>query len=78
MNNEYECKAWIDGKLTPVVVSYEIDDMHPLVYGIFSADMVDTDLTDKVSEPEFDRIYQEISADIVGTMIDAAEYLAER
>ena len=75
MNHEYECKAWIDGKLTPVVASYEIDDMHPLIFGIFSAD---TDVTDKVAEQEFDRIYMEIEADILGTMTDAAEYLADR
>ena len=78
MNSEYKSSAWVDGKLVEVVATYELDGLEPLVYGIFALDNDDIDVTEKIHPDEFDRIYSEISADVVGTLTDAAEYAVER
>ena len=62
MNNEYETYADIEGDRIPCSVSYEVESngYKPLVYGIFALDDYDTDITARVPEDEFDRIYGEL------------------
>lgn len=74
MNSEYETLAWVDGHLIPVVASYEVEGLEPLIYGVFALDNEDIDVTEKIHHDEFDRIYTAICADVVGTLTDAAEY----
>lgn len=74
MNNEYETLAWVGKHLIPVVASYEVDGLEPLIYGIFEKADPENDVTELIHPAEFDRIYSEISADVVGTLTDAAEY----
>ena len=73
MEYEYESKVWIDGKLLDVVAPYEVDYLEPLVYGVFTLDDMDTDVTEKIHPDEFDRIYREISEKVLSDMTDAAE-----
>ena len=78
LNNEYETTAWINGKLVDVVATYEVDGLEPLVYGIFEQADPENDVTELIHPDEFDRIYSEISADVVGTLTDAADYMEDR
>ena len=78
MNDEYQTLAWVDGNLVPVVATYEVDGLRPLIYGVFALDNEDIDVTEKIHPDEFDRIYSEISADVVGTLTDAADYMEDR
>ena len=76
MNDEYETYADIDGERGPVVVAYEVDRYKPLIYGIFHPE-TDEDLTAEITEPEFDRIYMEVSQHIIESMTEAAEMTAQ-
>lgn len=74
MEHEYECKAFVDGKLVDVVATYEIDFPDTLIYGIFLAEPpISPDVTDKIHPDEFDRIYTEINARAFEDMACAAE-----
>jgi len=73
MSNEYESKAWVNGKLIDVVATYEVDYPEPLVYGVFEKDKPKNDVTDLIHPDEFDRIYSEICAKVVEDMACAAE-----
>lgn len=70
MNHEYETHAEIKGERRVVVASYELDGYKPIIYGIFDED--DNDVTELV---DYDRIYTDLCADIIGTAADAADYL---
>lgn len=78
MNYEYETMAWVDGKLVQVVATYELDGLEPLVYGVFALDNEDLDVTEKIHQDEFDRIYSAICADTVSTLADASDYMEDR
>lgn len=77
MNGEYESKAWVKGKLVPVVASYELSGYKPLIYGIF--DDYDNDVTEEIHPDEFDRIYIEIMTKTQEDAIGIAEsFMDER
>lgn len=80
LNHEYETTAWVKGTtgthLIDVVATYELDGLEPLVYGIFEKADPENDVTDLIHPDEYDRIYEAISADVVGTLTDAADYAA--
>jgi hypothetical protein len=74
--SEYSTTATVDGELIEVVAEYDVDGYEPLVYGIF-AKVDEEDLTLVISEAEFDRIYEEVSQDIIEQMNGATEQTLE-
>lgn len=77
MNGEYETMAWVDGKLVDVVATYEMDGGRALVYGVFTLDGDDIDVTEKIHPDEFDRIYWAICTSDAESRIEAAEMAAD-
>jgi hypothetical protein len=76
MNNELETTATLNnGRTMDIVVAYEADGYKPLVYGIFDAD--ERDLTNEVSDIEYDRIYGLCSQHLLDSMTEAAEACCE-
>ena len=60
-SGEYECYVDVEGERIPCSVSFDVEEngYKPLVYGIFDLDD-DSDLTQRVDEEEFDRVYAEL------------------
>lgn len=64
MNDEFVTVVQLkDGSVKEVCFSYEIDGYQPLVYGVFDSE-TDDDLTDQVSEAEFDKVYVKLCENI--------------
>ena len=74
MNHEHQTYAIIDGKRVEVVATYDVDGYKPLIYGLFDGE---TDLTNSITNADYDRIYTEISESVIENMIEAAEMFAD-
>lgn len=77
MNMELGTIADIEGERVPVIVSYEVDGIKPLIYGVFTADDKDEDVTLLLVDAVYDRIYEEVSQHVVDRYVAAAEYLSD-
>ena len=77
MNHEHETQAEINGNMIDITASYELDGYKPLIYGLFETADGSNDLTNFISEADYDRIYEEISLAVIENMTDAAEAAAD-
>lgn len=75
-DHEFETHVTIDGKRVEVTVVSVMDGFTPLIYGMFNSE--DKDVTEEVSDAEYARIADEVAADVMGTMIDATDYLRDQ
>lgn len=79
--NEFETVAWVKSARgliqLPVIVSYESDNGHPLIYGVFELADPDNDLTTHISDEEHDLIYSKVMTHLASEQAEAAEYFLE-
>ena len=69
MNEEFETE--LNGE--PVTVCFEVDGYKPLGLWIMDSH---GDITDTVSEADYDRLYQQACTHVVESMADAADMVA--
>lgn len=71
MNEDYFTYVQLkDGSVKRVSFSFDLDGYKPLVYGVFDAE-TDDDLTDQVSESEFDKVYGKICESVAERASDS-------
>lgn len=76
MDYELKMTLELDGQQVEAFICYEPDGYKPLVYGVF--DSKGQDITQLISESEYDRAYVAACDDVVDRMMDNAESRIDR